>query len=213
MASPNRRAIWAAIADLNRKTPRGFFTIAQIAETAERNSRGAKLRVNISSTMVNHYCTILSLGGFLHKKSAAPLDNQNSRRLQLFFQLIDSKPVEAPVLAKDGSPSMVGRRQENIWRTLRMTKTPMTLIELQAHAATRDLPISPKTISNYIHNLLAADYVKRVAFESGGKTPRFYLPIDKNTGPLPPVITKADLIFDQNRNEIIFAELTGDAPE
>ena len=204
-ASPYRRAIWQSICQIAKENEDGFMTVAQILHHADKTLPPP---LAITSNIVANYCRLLVVGGFLELRKSAPAKARGGSGYAVSYRLV-RKAGEAPVLQKDGSPSILGRRQENIWRTLRMVNYPQTLIEITAHAMTPDLPIKENSALAYLVILVKCGIVEEV------KTPKktskfmrkFILRAKFNTGPLPPVITAAQAIYDQNTKKLLQLDL------
>lgn len=118
--------------------------------------------------------------------------------------------IEAPRVRKDGTPVTQGRAQENMWRTLRTIKHPVSARELAAYASTTDLPVAEVAAQDYLNNLRLAGYVgitsdtmtQVLAKYSGGKRspkkPLYSLNPGSNTGPRAPMVCRTDVIYDPN---------------
>ncbi|WP_279480307.1 hypothetical protein [Aureimonas sp. SK2] len=111
------------------------------------------------------------------------------------------RPVTAPSLKADGTPSHLGRAQAQIWNVMRspMARHGITVVDLALFASTEVVPIARSTAQRYADRLEAAGYLL-----VGKASPKTYrLKPDMNTGPKPPAVIEARMIFDRNRGAIV----------
>ncbi|WP_446807993.1 hypothetical protein ACH50O_11800 [Methylomonas sp. 2BW1-5-20] len=122
------------------------------------------------------------------------------------YELIKDNGVEAPRVRRDGTPVDMGRKQENLWRTLRTIGRPVRLFELSALAATEAHPISPAFANDYARNLHHAGYLSKTE-------DKYQLIPSKNTGPRPPMIQRIKQVYDPNLGKVVWSETKGDDDE
>ncbi len=110
------------------------------------------------------------------------------------------RPVRLPTLSADGRVVMTGRQA--IWNAIRALQA-FTAAELAVAAATEDCPIDPKSANDYVLRLKAAGYLKIERPGKPGRPALYRLRPNMNTGPLPPQVLRAKIIWDQNREQIV----------
>ncbi len=124
----------------------------------------------------------------------------------LEWTLFKDAGIEAPRVRKDGTPVTMGLAQEQMWRTLRMLKGDINARELSAHAGTPAIPVRESAAADYLRNLHLAAYLDCVkpgkGTGKGGVRARYRLISD--TGPRPPMICRADAIYDPNLGKTIW---------
>jgi len=192
-ARQNRQEIWQFI----RKNP--LFKIADIT----------------NATLIHHgtistYIFSLCNAGIVDRTQPKYSRNRRRKRNMIHeksysdqvYKLVKDKGHTAPTVTRDGSPSLVGRHRNNMWRTMRMIKNFSTR-ELQIYASTEDCQMSIDTARLYISMLAKAGYLK--------KLPNYryqFLPV-MHTGPLPPIVqTGRRSVFDQNLGKIMWEKTT-----
>jgi hypothetical protein len=174
-----RQQIWEKIRELKR------FELSELA--------GA-MPGTIHRDTTRCYVKALVAGGYLNHQPDHP------------YELIKDNGVEAPRLRKDGSAVEQGRKQENLWRTLRTVNHPVNPVELVALAGTDAHPIALAFARDYLANLHHAGYVNKV----GGQ---YHLLPAMNTGPRPPMIQRIKQVYDPNLGKIMWTETKGDNDE
>lgn len=131
---------------------------------------------------------------------------------QYLYRLVKDMGVDAPLVNPDGSPLVLGVKNANMWRTMRMLKT-FDFRTVEAHASTSTQPIILETVRTYVRALQQAGYLTVVKPAQGkGKnatrTPAVYF-LAKDTGPKPPMIQKLKTVYDQNLNKVMWMEEAG----
>lgn len=119
------------------------------------------------------------------------------------YKLQKDNGVEAPRVRLDGSPVEIGRKQENLWRTLRTLNHTVGHAELAALASTEAHPVAPTFARDYLVNLFKAGYLTRI----DGK---FVLLPNKNTGPRPPMVQRIKQVYDPNLGAVVWTDSHGD---
>lgn len=132
------------------------------------------------------------------------------------YQLIKDTGVDAPLIKNDGSESVVGVKNANMWRTMRMLKT-FTYVDIEAHASTTAHEISVATVRQYIKALHKAGYLACVRMSerklrNGGQTPSVYQLV-KDTGAKAPMVQKLKTVYDQNLNRVMYQDEAGNCDE
>lgn len=189
-----RQRIWNAIRLLNRQSDAPF---------SERQIWGATVEgaTDIELSAVRDYRRCLVAAGVLEQ-----VLKPANRYVEATYRLAFDEGVEAPRLRKDGTRVTQGLAQEQMWRTLRMTKGDISYLELAAHASTPQIPVADSAAKDYIKHLFAAGYL--VVTEPGVNKGRRNRPsryrLSKNTGPRPPMIQKTDAVYDPNLDEVVW---------
>lgn len=103
-------------------------------------------------------------------------------------------PLATPRLNRDGSAAGQGRGQQQIWNVLRgpESRSGITAEDLALRAATDEIPVTVQTAKAYLKRLAAAGYLIHVRHGLWKLKPVM------NTGPLPPMILRSKIVFDQN---------------
>lgn len=151
-------------------------------------------------TTVRDYVAGLEHAGYL------VMTQQNTNRTPKRWKLARDAGAEAPRVRRDGTPVTMGLAQEQMWRTLRMLKTDFNARELAAHAATIAVPVNEKAAADYLGNLHRASYLRCTrpgkGTGRGGMQARYQLV--SNTGPLPPMVCRADAVYDPNLGKVVW---------
>lgn len=110
-----------------------------------------------------------------------------------------------PKVRRDGTLIEGATKQQCMWNAMRssVTRSGFTARDISAFALRGATKISMVTARSYIQMLARAGYL--IQLDKGGpaRMATWRLAPDKNTGPLPPMILRTKLVFDQNRHEII----------
>lgn len=178
--SPRQR-IWELI-----RAWQGDFTLAELT---------GRVPARIHADTVRTYVVSLFNAGIL----ARVTDQQGA---QTGYCLANDQGVEAPRVRKDGRPVIVGRGQENMWRTLRALNRPFHARELAALASTPESPVSPVAARDYLRRLQAAGYFN--FDERPAADPHYRLIL--NTGPRPPMVQRIHRVYDPNLGQIMWTE-------
>ncbi len=110
--------------------------------------------------------------------------------------------VECPRLSKSGKQ---GTSQRNVWNVLRgpLGRDGINARDLAAFASTDSNPIAMETARAYLKMLAQAGYLACLAKGGPGKLAVWRLKPSMNTGPLPPMILRAKLVYDQNAGKVM----------
>ena len=109
-------------------------------------------------------------------------------------------------------PGCIARRETDAvyaWfstRRLQVVKGDTNARELAAHASTPAVPVRETAAADYLRNLLCASYLRETrrghGTGRGGVQARFQL--IANTGPRPPMVCRADAIYDPNLGKTVW---------
>jgi hypothetical protein len=91
-----------------------------------------------------------------------------------------------------------------MWRTMQLIVS-FSPRDLAGTASTDQMPVSEVDAKFYLKALKAAGYLQ-VVKEATKKTQACYRLI-KRTGPLPPMVQRTKVVFDQNLGEIVHHEV------
>lgn len=119
--------------------------------------------------------------------------------------------AECPRLTKSGS-QQTGQR--NMWNLLRgpMGRDGINARDLAAFASTEDVPITFDTAKSYIRTLADAGYLTCLVKGRPKALAIWRLKPLMNTGPLPPMILRSKVVYDQNADKIVGEVLAEEDP-
>jgi hypothetical protein len=161
-----------------------------------------------NSQSVRDYLTGLERGGYIRVAREIPDPVSDKRPCTKLYELAKDNGVEAPRVRRDGTLVTQGLAQEQMWRTLRMSKADTNARELAAHASTDQVPVDEKAASDYLRNLNKGGYLictaKGHGIGKGGIQARYKLDTAKDTGPKPPMVCRTKALFDPNLGEIVW---------
>jgi len=178
-----RQAMWERMRELRR------FTLADLDH------------LNVERDTIKTYVRSLVRGGYLKMERS---DGPGGRYAPALYELLRDVGLEAPKLRRDGSPAHQGRSREQMWRAMKMMGK-FTPRDLAVTASTEDAAVSEDDAKSYVKHLFAAGYL---AVLRAGKPPRTQglYRLVKNTGPLPPMVTRAKIVWDPNLGRIAWHE-------
>jgi hypothetical protein len=175
------------------------FTMSQLADA-----------ISADRDAVRTYVHSLLKGGIIahHDKVPAPTGvfgvKPTASNLSQVYRLVRDVGLEAPRLKRDGTPCRQGLAREQMWRTMQelVSFSPR---DLAGTASTDLIPVSEVDAKAYLKALKAAGYLQ-VVREATKRTQACYRLI-KRTGPLPPMVQRTKVVFDQNLGEIVHHEV------
>jgi hypothetical protein len=183
---------------LRLRVPRGYEDFWRLIR--ERCAKGGTFTVtdiadetNVQRQSVEHYVARLRAGGYVALARPAAGNKPN------LFKLLKC-PAAAPRLRDDGS-DLGTSVQERLWRGMRALVNFSTR-EL-AFVATVDpkQPVPLKTVQRYINQLVVAGYLDA---RGASRRPATYrLKPGMNTGPKPPSILRAQVVWDRNFGKLM----------
>lgn len=112
------------------------------------------------------------------------------------------RPRETPSLKRDGSPALDRSGQRQMWNAIRRLKQ-FTAPHLAVVASTDECRVPPSTALTYVLRLAAAGYLTVREPGRSGKPAVWRLRASYDTGPLPPVVLRSKMVWDQNRSAIV----------
>lgn len=184
--SPRQR-IWEKIRELKS------FELNELVQALPGTIHRDTTRTYVKSLVAGGYLSETFKGGFITKEC-------------MRYHLQKDNGVEAPRVRLDGSPVEIGRKQENLWRTLRTLNHTVGHAELAALASTEQHRIAPTFSRDYLINLEKAGYVNRVG-------DKYHLLPAKNTGPRPPMIQRIKQVYDPNLGKVVWTDRKEDDDE
>lgn len=176
---PGPELLWPLIRDLGLK---GYFTAHDVA-----------WRCSTAPQTVEAYLARLHAAGLVYHAGEA----QERRRLWG----LDTRKVQPPFLDGKGNPSHAHEMASRIWRALKMAKL-VSVSVLRAMLDDRDFTLPAETARLYLNALAKAGYLDVIAAEQKCDEQRFRIRAHMVTGPLPPRLLKAQLVYDPNRQAI-----------
>lgn len=151
---------------------------------------------------VTTYLRRLTTAGLLRVEGTAR--NATTRKHERLYVLVREQD-EPPVLTKDGglAPRQTSAQQA-MWNVMRgpLGRQGFTFADLVAWGSTEDVSIKEWTAKSFIQALSAAGYLLQL--DPGGPRRRavWRLRPAMNSGPKPPMILVAKLVYDQNRGKV-----------
>lgn len=179
---------WSVIRELDRDGP---WTVAMVVN-----------QCNVTRKTVHDYISSLHLGGFAEIVAERAAENAGSRLPERSYRLT-RRPVEAPRLRKDGTPCLP-TGQSQMWRAIRQLPT-FSAPELAMAASTDVVPVTIEAARHYLKHLSGAGYIVPVAKGRAGAW-TWRLRPTMNTGPMPPLVMRTKLVWDQNQQKVVAAE-------
>lgn len=167
----------------------------------------------VADATVTTYCQSLEKAGIVGKTGETAVGNL---AVEARWVLLRDEGLEAPRLKRDGSRVTQGLAQEQMWRTLRLLGGDLNAHELAAHASTDAVPVTLSAAEHYITWLLAAGYLIRTRAGKGlgkagkGLPARYRLDPARNSGPRPPMICRAKVVYDPNEDAVVWAPIVTD---
>lgn len=174
-----RQAMWEAMRALRR------FTLADLDH------------LNVERDTIKTYVRSLVQGGYLNAERQA---GTGGRYAPAAYELVRDVGLEAPRLRRNGTPVLQGQAREQMWRAMKMLGQ-FTPRDLSVTASTEAVAVNEEDAKSYVKHLFAAGYL---AVLRPGKPPRTQglYRLAKNTGPKPPMVTRAKVVFDPNLGRI-----------
>lgn len=171
-----RERMWAAMLQLGR------FEAAQI-ERAAHPASPATLKTYIQS---------LAKAGFLRAEGEAKL----SRRITW---VVAKRQAKAPMLDRNGQAIKPALGTLAMWRAMKVRKV-FDAAEIAADATQGGMTCPIGTVKSYLKALMRSGYLRVEMKSKPGTLARLRLIND--TGPLPPAVTRAKVVFDRNTGKL-----------
>lgn len=173
---------WRIIRDLDEVGP---WTVGTVAE-----------RTNAALASVGDYVRRLAKAGV-----CTVVEERPSAFKPVKVYRLTERPMLAPRLRRDGTRCKP-TGQEQMWRALRNLGTA-TYPELALAASTDEVAIDPVAAKAYIKMLAKAGYLVALAQERSNTPVLWRLKPSMNTGPLPPLVMRTKLVWDQNEGRVV----------
>lgn len=179
-----RRAVWLAIREL------GTFTQAELRLSIP----------HVNKHVVKEYVAALIKAGYVApgQMITAPTKWHSAGRVRQ-YALIRNTGVDAPRLKKDGT-EMPPTAQQHMWTAMKIIGW-FTPAELAGGASTAEVQVSLEAAKDYVKHLHASGYLQK----SAGKGVTSYRLIN-DTGGMAPMVQRTKVVFDPNRNEIMWSQ-------
>lgn len=102
----------------------------------------------------------------------------------------------------------IGRRStgtQAMWNVLRgpLGRDGLTYRDVAAFASTERSPVSPETARAFLRTLFDAGYLVTLGKGKAGNPTVWRLKPAMDTGPMPPMILRSKLVYDQNANKVM----------
>ena len=184
---------WKVMRD--QHVERGWFTITTINQAS-----------NAPRQEIARFVRRLAAAGYIEC-----VDSRETRSSPEKQYRIVRNQAECPRISK-GYVQQTGQR--NMWNLLRgpMGRDGITSRDLAAFASTEEVPVGLETAKAYIKTLSGAGYVTCLVKGGPGKPAVWRLKPAMNTGPLPPMILRSKMVYDQNSDRIIGDVLAEEEP-
>ncbi len=126
------------------------------------------------------------------------------RERQRVYRLLTA-PRVTPCLRRDGEPGRQGRGQIQMWNMIRgpLGRDGFSWKDVALYASTEAVAIKPATAKSYVETLAEAGYLACLRRGRPRHPALYRLRPAMNTGPLPPLILRSQIVFDQNRGEAV----------
>ena len=129
------------------------------------------------------------------------VSRRNSRHK--LYKVVNDMGHEAPRLKADGTPLVAARDQ--MWLTMKILSS-FTHADLAAHAATEECPVTAVDAQDYCKHLHKAGYLAVIKAATPTSKAVYKLLPRMNTGPHAPMVQRTKVVFDPNRNRIMWHE-------
>lgn len=150
-----------------------------------------------------------TVGDFVRRLVAAGMAIETSDRVPVAgpsksaptYRLCGATPMRAPRLRRDGTAADQGRGQQQMWNVMRgpLSRNGFTFHDLALWGSTDEIGIAKETARKYVQHLAGAGYLIEVRAGKPAVPAIWRLKPAMNTGPRPPLILTARIVFDQNR--------------
>lgn len=174
---------WKVIRELE---PRGAWSVADIRAHCGGRLDRSTIRDFVKRLVVGAYAhEVVAIGG-------APR-----------YRLLKS-PATTPRLRRDGTPAEQGRGQLAMWNVMRgpLGRDGFTFRDLALYASGDAVQVTPITAQTYVRRLADAGMLHCLR-EGGPGRPAVWRLKPAYVGPLPPMILRGHIVYDQNRGEAV----------
>lgn len=167
------------------------FTVSQIRSVTD-DTGTAPIRAFVQRLVQSGVAEVAS--------SQASLLGRDERVYRLL-----KRPEETPIVSRDGQIVRPTTGQQQMWNVMRgpTGRRGFTPQDLVTFGSTDDVAVTLATAKTYIQNLARAGYLLQVAEGGPARFAVWRLKPSRNTGPRPPMILRAKLVFDQNRHAVM----------
>lgn len=117
------------------------------------------------------------------------------------YRLSGPQPMRAPRLRRDGTVAEQGRGQQQMWNVMRgpLARDGFTFHDLALWGSTEQVVISKDSAKKYVQHLAGAGYLLEIRPGAPARPAVWRLKPSMNTGPRPPLILTAKIVYDQNK--------------
>lgn len=179
LVPPGPEVLWPMIRKLGEKGP---FAIDDVVALCR-----------CPPGQVESYMARLHMAGYV----AAAGETTDRKRL---WQLTSQKVVP-PFLDTKGNPAHGHEMLTRIWRALKMAKA-VSVSTLRSFVDDGEVTLSADTARTYLNALAEAGYLDVIEAKVPLGERRYRLKPGMMTGPLPPRLLRATLVYDPNRKEL-----------
>lgn len=159
---------------------------------------------NASKSNINDFTQRMEKAGFIERVSFTEPPRWKVR----------IKQRATPKVRRDGTILAGASKQQAMWNTMRspVSRTGFTAQDLMVWGSTDELKIAKETARSYIAMLANAGYLIQLVPGGPNKLALWRLNPAMNTGPLPPMILRTRVVFDQNRHEVVGESVAEEEP-
>lgn len=185
--SYGRQAMWETM------RAKGEFTLACVVKASQREK-----------SSVREYFKRLMAAGIIEEAGTVPSPiNPCPRYQHKLYRLTRDTGHLAPRLSPDGTLLIESRDQ--MWRSMKMLSS-FTAVDLATAASTEECIVSPADAKDYCKHLLKAGYLVVLQQATPRSKAVYKLLPSMNTGPYAPKVQRTKLVFDPNRQKVMWHE-------
>lgn len=179
--------VWRVIRTLGADGRR--FSSSQVVSLSQEPHSGA----------VTTFLRRLMLAGFVER---VDMGRSVNGRLEHQYRLLRS-PEQTPRVSRDGALERPKSARQQMWNIMRGAagRSGFTYLDLTVLASTEDVPIAANTAKSFIQEIKGS-YLHQIDPGGPGRPAMWRLRPARNTGPLPPMVLRAKIVFDQNMGRI-----------
>jgi hypothetical protein len=128
---------------------------------------------------------------------------EHGRATPAAYELARDVGLEAPRVRRDGSPVERGQARDHMWRAMKMLPS-FSFVDLAVSASSETVQVSEQDAQDYVKHLLRAKYL--AVLQPATNRHKAVYRLVRNTGPRPPMVTRAKVVFDPNLGCVAWCE-------
>jgi hypothetical protein len=177
--------------------PYGRQAMWEAMRKQRRFTRADLDHLNVERDTVRSYLRSLVKAGYV------VVAVQQGHHSPAVYELTNDVGLEAPRLRRDGSPVEQGQVREHMWRTMKMLPS-FTFLDVAVTASTEEVRVTEQDAKDYVKHLVRAKYL--AVLKPATKRNKAVYRLARNTGPKPPMVTRAKIVFDPNLGKVAWIE-------